>query len=199
MASTASLSPCTTLNTPAGKPASWNSSKTSIEAEGSRSDGFSTKVLPQAMATGYIHIGTMAGKLKGVMPATTPSGWRSDQEFDLRADIAAVLALQEMRNAAGEIDHVDAAGELPCGVVMGLAVLPRDGVDDLVGVAIEQLLEAEHVLDALERRRRAPTDEQPSWRRRRRNSLPRRSRAAVRQSALRSRDCRRARSAARRR
>ena len=80
MASTASLSPCTTLNTPAGKPASWNSSKTSIEAEGSRSDGFSTKVLPQAMATGYIHIGTMAGKLKGVMPATTPSGWRSDQE-----------------------------------------------------------------------------------------------------------------------
>ena len=63
-----------------------------------------------------------------------------------------------MRNAAGEIDHVDAAGELPCGVVMGLAVLPRDGVDDLVGVAIEQLLEAEHVLDALERRRRAPTE-----------------------------------------
>ena len=146
------------MNTPAGKPASWNSSKTSIEAEGSRSDGFSTKVLPQAMATGYIHIGTMAGKLKGVMPATTPSGWRSDQEFDLRPDVAAVLALQKMRNAAGEIDDVDAAGEFACGVVMGLAVLSRDGADDLVGIPIEQLLEAEHVLDALERRRRAPTD-----------------------------------------
>jgi allophanate hydrolase subunit 1 len=25
---------------------------------------------------GNIHIGTMAGKLNGVMPATTPSGWR---------------------------------------------------------------------------------------------------------------------------
>jgi hypothetical protein len=36
----------------------------------------STKVLPQAMATGNIHIGTMQGKLKGVMPATTPSAWR---------------------------------------------------------------------------------------------------------------------------
>jgi allophanate hydrolase subunit 1 len=36
----------------------------------------STKVLPQAMAMGYIHIGTIAGKLNGVMPATTPSGWR---------------------------------------------------------------------------------------------------------------------------
>ena len=34
------------------------------------------KVLPQAIAIGYIHIGTIAGKLKGVMPATTPSGWR---------------------------------------------------------------------------------------------------------------------------
>jgi hypothetical protein len=32
--------------------------------------------LPQAIATGNIHIGTMQGKLNGVMPATTPSGWR---------------------------------------------------------------------------------------------------------------------------
>ena len=30
------------------------------------------------MATGYIHKGTIAGKLKGVIPAHTPSGWRSD-------------------------------------------------------------------------------------------------------------------------
>ena len=42
--------------------------------EGSRSDGFSTKLLPQASATGNIHIGTIAGKLNGVMPAHTPSG-----------------------------------------------------------------------------------------------------------------------------
>ena len=31
------------------------------------------------MATGNIHIGTITGKLNGVMPATTPSGWRSVQ------------------------------------------------------------------------------------------------------------------------
>ena len=36
-------------------------------------------MLPQAMATGNIHIGTMAGKLNGVMPATTPSGWRLEK------------------------------------------------------------------------------------------------------------------------
>ena len=72
--STASLSPCNTLNTPGGKPALATSSAMNSEAEGSRSEGFRMKVLPQASATGNIHIGTMAGKLKGVMPAATPIG-----------------------------------------------------------------------------------------------------------------------------
>jgi hypothetical protein len=49
------------------------------EGDGSRSDGFSTNVFPQAMAIGNIHMGTIAGKLKGVMPAQTPSGWRTVQ------------------------------------------------------------------------------------------------------------------------
>ena len=48
-----------------------------IGADGSRSEGLSTKVFPQAMALGAIHIGTMAGKLKGVIPATTPRGRRT--------------------------------------------------------------------------------------------------------------------------
>ena len=47
-----------------------------VRADGSRSRGLSTNVLPHAIAIGYIHIGTIAGKLNGVMPATTPSGWR---------------------------------------------------------------------------------------------------------------------------
>src|SRR5262245_21623889 len=76
-ASTAVLSPCTTLNTPSGSPASLNSSAIRIEADGTFSDGFRMKVLPQAMAIGNIHIGTIAGKLNGVMPAHTPTGWRS--------------------------------------------------------------------------------------------------------------------------
>ncbi|CPJ45083.1 Uncharacterised protein [Bordetella pertussis] len=75
-ASTACLSPCTTLNTPSGRPASLSSSARRSAAEGSRSDGLSTKVLPQASATGNIQHGTIMGKLNGVMPATTPSGWR---------------------------------------------------------------------------------------------------------------------------
>ena len=78
--STASLSPLTRLNTPSGKPACCSSSATSRVAPGSRSDGLRTKVLPHTMASGNIHNGTIAGKLNGVMPATTPSGWNSLHE-----------------------------------------------------------------------------------------------------------------------
>ena len=77
-ASTASRSPCTTLKTPSGRPASRHSSAMSSDADGSRSDGLSTNALPQAIAIGNIHMGTMAGKLNGVIPATTPSGWRKE-------------------------------------------------------------------------------------------------------------------------
>ena len=80
MASTDSLAPCTTLNTPSGRPASAHSEASRSDADGSFSDGLSTNVFPQAMARGNIHIGTMAGKLNGVMPATTPSGCRSEYE-----------------------------------------------------------------------------------------------------------------------
>src|SRR5262249_6966486 len=74
--STASLSPCTTLNTPSGSPASASNSAILTDADGSFSDGLRMNVLPAVIAIGNIHIGTMAGKLNGVMPATTPSGWR---------------------------------------------------------------------------------------------------------------------------
>src|SRR5580765_3437664 len=80
MRSTATLSPWTTLNTPGGKPASASSCAQNIDADGSRSLGLSTNVFPHAIAIGYIHIGTIAGKLNGVMPATTPSGWRIEYE-----------------------------------------------------------------------------------------------------------------------
>ena len=50
-----------------------------IDGVGSSGLGFKMKQLPAAIATGYIHIGTITGKLNGVMPATTPSGWRMVQ------------------------------------------------------------------------------------------------------------------------
>ena len=47
--------------------------------EGSFSEGFKINELPHAIDKGYIHIGTIAGKLNGVIPATTPKGCRIDQ------------------------------------------------------------------------------------------------------------------------
>ena len=74
--STDSLSPLSTLNTPSGRPASFQSLAIQIDADGSFSDGFKTTVLPAAIAIGKNHIGTIAGKLKGEMIPTTPSAWR---------------------------------------------------------------------------------------------------------------------------
>ena len=76
IASTAALSPCSTLRMPAGPPASMNSSPRRTGTDGSFSDGFRMKALPTATAMPNIHIGIIAGKLNGVMPAATPSGWR---------------------------------------------------------------------------------------------------------------------------
>ena len=71
--STATLSPCTTLNTPSGRPASAHSSASSSEVDGSFSLGLRTTALPAAIATGTNHSGTIAGKLNGEITATTPS------------------------------------------------------------------------------------------------------------------------------
>src|SRR5690242_11962101 len=76
IASTATLSPCTTLNTPSGSPASLRSSAMRTDAEGTFSEGLRMNVLPQASAIGNIHSGTITGKLNGVTPAHTPTGWR---------------------------------------------------------------------------------------------------------------------------
>ncbi|CAB4573077.1 unannotated protein [freshwater metagenome] len=43
-------------------------------ADGSFSLGLMTTALPLAIASGKNHIGTIAGKLKGEMIPTTPSG-----------------------------------------------------------------------------------------------------------------------------
>ena len=64
------------MKTPSGSPASCQSLAIQFAALGSFSLGLMTTVLPVATAMGTNHSGTMAGKLKGEMIATTPSGWR---------------------------------------------------------------------------------------------------------------------------
>ena len=72
--STALLSPFKIFKTPGGRPASQNNSANFKLHDGSFSEGFKIKLLPQAIEMGNIHIGTIAGKLKGVIPAVIPKG-----------------------------------------------------------------------------------------------------------------------------
>ena len=67
----------------------------------------------------------MQGKLNGVMPATTPSGWRSVQLSMPGGDLVGEVALQQLRNPAGELDDLDAARHLALRIAEHLAVLAR--------------------------------------------------------------------------
>src|SRR6185503_16293907 len=69
------------------------------------------------------------------------------------------LALQEMRNAARELDDLDAARELALRVGEHLAMLARDERRDLVEALVEQLLELEQDARAFERRSVGPARE----------------------------------------
>ena len=113
-------------------------------------------VLPQAIATGCIHIGTMIGKLNGVMPATTPMRLAERVRVDAAGDLIAVLALEQLRDAGGELDDLPAADHLAPGVVERLAVLGADDRRELVLVLDEQLAEREHDARARRHRRLAP-------------------------------------------
>ena len=156
MASTASLSPCTTFSTPSGRPASLNSSARRIEADGTFSEGFRMNVLPQAIETGNIHSGTMTGKLNGVMPAHTPIGWRTRVAVHVGADVVRMLALQEVRDAACELHHLQAALHRAHGVGQGLAVLLGDEARDVLLVRLQQLQEFLHDPRPAQGRRIAP-------------------------------------------
>ena len=139
MASTATLSPCTTLNTPSGSPASAHSEASSSDADGSFSDGLSTNVLPQAMASGNIHIGTMAGKLNGVMPATTPTGCLIEYEstpvetFSENPPLSRCGMPQANSTTSRPRATSPAASEatLPCSSVISCAIWLGVGPDEL--------------------------------------------------------------------
>ena len=76
---------------------------------------------------------------------------------DVGADVLGDLALQQVRDADGELDDLEAAGDLAQGVVVGLAVLGRDQLGDLVGILHKQELEAVEDARAAQRRGLRPS------------------------------------------
>jgi hypothetical protein len=93
----------------------------------------STNVLPVAIATGNIHIGTMAGKLNGADdPATDAraAGAPRSRSMPPEAFSVADSPLSSVRDAAGELDDLEAAlhlalrrrlSTLPCSSVISAA------------------------------------------------------------------------------
>ena len=183
-ASTDSLSPCTTLNTPSGSPASAHSSATNCEADGSRSEGLSTNVLPVAIATGYIHIGTMAGKLNGVIPAQTPSGWRKEnrstpvETWSENSPLSSVGMPQANSMTSRPRCTSPAASD------EHLAVLVGDDLGELLGAGVDQLAEREEHLACASTATTATTTRtrrpRPARRCRRPRSMPAAPRPAAR-------------------
>ena len=96
------------------------------------------KQLPQARATGNIHIGTMAGKLNGVIPATTPKGcrrlWLSTRvpTFSVTSPLSSCGAA--VANSTTSMPRVDLAQR----VGIDLAVLGGDRLGDPGRVLLQQ-------------------------------------------------------------
>ena len=97
------------------------------------------KALPQASAGASFHIGIMAGKLNGVMPAATPMGWRMEIHVDAGACAVGVFALEQMRRADAELDHFEPADHITLGVGQGLAMLAAERFGQLVHIAVQQI------------------------------------------------------------
>ena len=83
----------------------------------------------------------MTGKLNGVMPGDHAQRLAQRVAVNAGSDVLGDLALQKMRRADGELDHLQAARHLALGVVMGLAVLGRDHLGELVSALPEDGLE----------------------------------------------------------
>ena len=75
-APTSSPIPCTTLNTPGGKPASPVRSASSEQDSGDHSAGLSTTVQPAASAGAIFQVESMNGAFHGVITTAGPAGIR---------------------------------------------------------------------------------------------------------------------------
>ena len=88
-------------------------------------------MLPASMAIGNIHSGTIAGKLKGVIPRDAER-LAQRVRVDPGADALGGLALEQMPDPARELDDLEAAPDLAARVVERLSVLGGDEPRDVV-------------------------------------------------------------------
>ncbi len=75
---------------------------------------------------------------------------------DAGRDLLGEIALQQLRNAAGEFDHFQTAGQLAARIRQHLAMLGGDQARHLVGMPLQQFLEFEQDARPAQRRRVGP-------------------------------------------
>ena len=80
-------------------------------------------------------------------------------DVDPAGGLLGVVTLDQLRDAAGELDVLETAGDLAHRIREHLAVLGGDERGDLLAVRVDQLAESEHHLGTLRQRRRAPCRE----------------------------------------
>jgi hypothetical protein len=90
--------------------------------------------------------------LNGLMTATTPERLTDRVDVDLGRDVLGEAALEQVRDAAGELGDLEPAGDLADRVGDDLAVLGGDELGDLGLALVEQLAETEEHLGALGQR-----------------------------------------------
>ena len=122
---------------------------------GTFSQGLRMNALPSVTAIGNIHIGTMAGKLNGVMPATTPSGSRRTSQRTPRADLERAAGV-EVLQAERVLDDLDALEHAGARFGHGLAALARRAVRERIEPLEHQRAKAKQRRGALLDRQLAP-------------------------------------------
>ena len=139
MRSTASRSPFTTLKHPAGRPAWCSSSARKSEADGSFSDGLRMNVLPHAERVGEHPHGDHRREVERRDAGDDAERLAELVHVDAGRRLLGVPALQQVRDAAGELDVLEATSHLAERVGEHLAVLGGEQRRDLLAVRVDEL------------------------------------------------------------
>ncbi len=113
-------------------------------------------VLPHAMALANIHIGHHGREVEGRDARHHTQRLADLVDVDTRGRLLAVGTLDELRDAAGELEVLEATRDLTQGVGGHLAVLRGQQRGELGATRVHEVPDAEHDLGALRDRRRAP-------------------------------------------
>ena len=96
---------------------------TKIDADGSFSDGLSTNVFPQAIAGAHIHIGHHRREVERRDPGDDAERLADRVDVDPGRGLLGEVALEQRRDPAAVLDHLEPARDLALRVGEDLAVL----------------------------------------------------------------------------